>query len=114
MRDCCLALRACQRVNHREEELSCSQNIARQGGPLRQSTSLQVVCGPTTTAALSDVGTVYVWGNNAHAMLGLGISDESVPVPAQLRLPTPAVDIAMGAMHGLAIVQEGSNALAAA
>ena len=71
---------------------------------------MQVTCGPTTTAAISDDGVAFVWGNNAQGMLGLGVPDATVPMPSELSLPAPAVDIAMGAMHGLVTVKAPSGA----
>lgn len=65
---------------------------------------MQVCCGPTATAAVSQDGKVYVWGNNAGGMLGLGADFEGhqqVLEPEEVSGLQNVQSVALGAMHGL-------------
>lgn len=67
---------------------------------------MQVCCGPTATAAVSEEGKLYVWGNNAGGMLGLGdeFSDvRQVLEPEEVSAVQNVQSVALGAMHGLAV-----------
>ena len=66
---------------------------------------MQVSCGPTSTAVISDAGELFVWGNNAGGMLGLNTSESTVPVPQHLEGLHNVVSAALGAMHGLAVIR---------
>jgi alpha-tubulin suppressor-like RCC1 family protein len=66
---------------------------------------VQVICGTTSTAAVSSDGDMFVWGNNAGNMLGLDSSEAQVLLPQQLDGVGRAVSAALGAMHGLAVVR---------
>ena len=65
---------------------------------------LQVVCGPTTTAAISADGELFIWGNNAEGMLGVADGERVVPAPVLVPGMRGVVSVALGAMHGLAVV----------
>lgn len=67
---------------------------------------MQVCCGPTATAAVSQDGKLYVWGNNAGGMLGLGeqfADHQQVLEPEEVPGLQYVQSVALGAMHGLAV-----------
>lgn len=67
---------------------------------------LQVCCGPTATAVVSQDGKVYAWGNNAGRMLGLGEAFDGlqqVLEPEEISGLQHVQSVALGAMHGLAV-----------
>ena len=66
---------------------------------------MQLICGPTSTAAIADDGALYLWGNNTSSMLGLGRMEETISEPVEAALGYKVVSVALGAMHGLAVVR---------
>jgi len=66
---------------------------------------MQVVCGPTSTSAIADTGELFVWGNNSGGMLGLDMPDKVVSLPEPVPGLQRVASVAMGAMHGLAVVR---------
>ena len=78
------------------------------GTPLSFSrvVAVQIFCGPTSTAALSEDEKLYVWGNNSGGMLGLGhqfASQQHVLAPQEVPALHSVRSVALGAMHGLAL-----------
>lgn len=78
------------------------------GTPLSFSNvvAVQIFCGPTSTAALSEDDKLYVWGNNSAGMLGLGdqfASQQHVLTPQEVPALHSVRSVALGAMHGLAL-----------
>lgn len=66
--------------------------------------TLQIACGPTSTAAVSDKGELYVWGNNTGGMLGVSTESTTVQHPTLVPIGGCVASVALGAMHGLAVV----------
>lgn len=67
--------------------------------------AVQVVCGPTSTAAVAESGELFVWGNNAGGMLGLDAADTAVSEPTHVAGLGRVATVALGAMHGVALVR---------
>ena len=62
-----------------------------------------------SSAALTEDGTVYVWGCGRDGRLGLGeaaVTNQDVPVPLS-GLPKDIASIAIGEYHGLAVTRDG-------
>ena len=59
---------------------------------------LSVACGAFFTAAASEDGQLFAWGNNAFGQLGIG-STESRRHPTRVSLPRPVRRVACGACH---------------
>jgi alpha-tubulin suppressor-like RCC1 family protein len=68
----------------------------------------QLVCGRSHSAALTGTGRVFSWGDAGFGRLGLNDARKSQPVPAEVTefRSTPAVALAAGDFHMLALTRE--------
>ncbi|KAG6549771.1 hypothetical protein Mapa_008752 [Marchantia paleacea] len=87
---------------------TCSQFVeVVQGLPGR---CVHIAAGYHHSGAISDDGTVYVWGSNAHGQLGLGKKAKKlVHVPTQVEAlqGIRVKKLALGAEHSLALSEDG-------
>jgi alpha-tubulin suppressor-like RCC1 family protein len=70
---------------------------------------LDVAAGTEHSLALDVNGTVWAWGRDTYGQLGQGGAPASsqVPLPV-LGLPGPAIDIAAGGDHSMALLSDGT------
>ncbi|MBX3605946.1 MAG: hypothetical protein KF788_11760 [Piscinibacter sp.] len=66
-----------------------------------------VAAGWSSSMALDADGQVFVWGLNASGQLGVPEAGRRALAPVALPLPGPAVAIAAGKRHGLALLWDG-------
>jgi len=67
----------------------------------------RITAGDHHSLAIDADGGVWAWGRNDHGQLGDGTeTDRAVPVPVA-GLPGPAVDVAAGSSHSLALLADG-------
>ncbi len=66
-----------------------------------------LAAGDDHSLAIDANGGVWAWGRNDHGQLGDGTTvDRAVPVPVS-GLPGPAIEVAAGAAHSLALLADG-------
>jgi alpha-tubulin suppressor-like RCC1 family protein/chitodextrinase len=63
--------------------------------------------GSKHSVALKDNGTVWTWGYNGYAQLGIGITNNSM-VPVQVPGLTGVIEICAGSQHTLALKSDGT------
>ena len=74
----------------------------------RMAAVASIAAGELHSLALKSDGTVWAWGRNAFGQLGDGtLIDRTVPVQV-VALPLPAIAIAAGSEHSLAILQDNT------
>lgn len=70
----------------------------------------QAICGKFYTFLLTDTGQVFSFGHNKQGQLGLGLSNDIVPIPTFCNSlnGAPIIDIACGSTHTLALSSTGT------
>jgi len=69
--------------------------------------AVSIAAGSEHSLAVTDLGEVWTWGDNAHGQLGTGNTDDSdVPVP--IAVPTDVIAVAAGGAHSLALQADGT------
>jgi alpha-tubulin suppressor-like RCC1 family protein len=61
----------------------------------------QVSCGAFFSAAISEQGNVYLWGDNS------GFNWAATPVPYRLEVPSPAISLSCGWEHVIILTRDG-------
>lgn len=77
---------------------------------LKEFKIVQISCGWDFSAAVSECGKLFVWGNNAYTQLGLGKSITCTGIPSRLqvsqKLATGFQEISCGLRHMAVITKE--------
>ncbi|KAF1335389.1 Regulator of chromosome condensation, partial [Globisporangium splendens] len=70
---------------------------------------VQVACGAFHSAAVTEVGSVYIWGKEDYGMLGVGqTSDIQVPQKIELFETMPALRVSCGGWHTVVVTKSGA------
>lgn len=69
---------------------------------------VKISVGTFHSLALRNDGTVYAWGANASAQLGLGGTGGPVATPTKTLLLSGIVDVVAGSVHSLAVRNDGT------
>ncbi|XP_078788979.1 phosphatase and actin regulator 4B isoform X6 [Oryzias latipes] len=71
---------------------------------------VQVSAGDSHTAALTEDGSVYIWGSfrDNNGVIGLLEPMKTCPVPVKIPIPEPAVKIASGNDHLVLVTRDGN------
>eukprot|EP00927_Polykrikos_kofoidii_P059302 TRINITY_DN54492_c0_g1_i1.p1 TRINITY_DN54492_c0_g1~~TRINITY_DN54492_c0_g1_i1.p1 ORF type:complete len:1400 (-),score=242.58 TRINITY_DN54492_c0_g1_i1:173-4372(-) len=83
-----------------------------EAGALRGLPVRQVAAGMQHSMALGLSGQVMTWGCNRRGRLGLGLDDETVPLPTVAELPGAARSLAAGGRHSGVVLRKGRAMLA--
>uniref|UniRef100_K3W6X4 RCC1-like domain-containing protein n=1 Tax=Globisporangium ultimum (strain ATCC 200006 / CBS 805.95 / DAOM BR144) TaxID=431595 RepID=K3W6X4_GLOUD len=69
---------------------------------------VQVACGAFHSAAVTEAGSVYIWGKEDYGMLGVGqTSDVQVPQKIELFETMPALRVSCGGWHTVVVTKSG-------
>ena len=72
---------------------------------------VDVSAGGETTAVVSEVGDLYIWGSNSNGQIGIGIDGATFPfadTPVLITDPFGVTKVALGGRHVLALRSDGS------
>jgi alpha-tubulin suppressor-like RCC1 family protein len=76
--------------------------------PFTSSRITKICCGAYHSLALTEEGTVFVWGDNLHGKCGFDESETpKISEPRELPLPSPARDVSCGYAHTLVLLRDG-------
>ncbi|XP_055608814.1 probable E3 ubiquitin-protein ligase HERC4 isoform X2 [Uranotaenia lowii] len=96
-------------LGHDSNDLS-NQRVPRMIKAIATKTIVQVASGHFHCLALTNSGELFAWGANAYGQLGLGYSNEKVPMPTLIKslAGIPIAFIACGGNHSFAVSKSGA------
>jgi hypothetical protein len=86
------------------------RNIANSWDTIGNCQIVQISCGPQHTAAVTAMGTLFIWGDNTNMQLGVDTgSDKHSSAPLVVKFPTPTAvkQVACGSVHTMCLAQDG-------
>ncbi|KAG6528625.1 hypothetical protein ZIOFF_010804 [Zingiber officinale] len=80
---------------------------------------VQIACGGSSSAAITDKGKLYMWGNARDCQLGIPGLPEVQPVPVEVKFlmedealgPHHAISVAIGASHAMCLVLRQNSSI---